>query len=423
MANTTLTPRVILREIYKIMHQRSNFIMRCNRQYDDRFAQKGAKIGKALDIRLPPKYVTRTGNAMQPQNHVERKVELPLATIKGVDLNFTQEELTFDLDRFSENVLDPAASQLIADVEADAFNMYKKVPNYVGVVTTTAGSGLNYRQFQTTGRYLSENLAPRDQNRTACINSESQVEFNDAVKGLFQSSDNVREQYVEGLMGRTGGYACFENTIVPAHASGIITTTSGAIVVTTSAAADTGVDGTGNAYESDPFDLKVDGFDSVSLKEGDILTIGGVFDVHPETKQSYGYLKRFVVASDTDLTTSGTIPILPAPIKSGAYQNVSAAIADGASVTLHGPDAGDSSIIYGQNLMFHRDAFAFVTADLEDPSQYGAWGGREVMDGLSIRIWRQGDITNGTFPCRLDIAYGYTAVYPEWGCRHTHARQ
>lgn len=420
MANTVLTPTMILRESYAIMHQESNFIMRTNRQYDDRFANRGAQIGQSLDVRLPAKYTTRTGNTMSEQNHVERKVALPLATIKGVDLNFTQEELTFDIERFSERVLKPAVSQLVATVEADAFSMYKKVPNYVGNFVTTT-TGLNYLQFQKTGKFLTENLAPLS-GRTACINPESRVTFSDAVKGLFQDSQNIKDQYVEGILGRTGGFDVYENTILPTHLSGIVTTTSESIVVTTSASADTGFDGTGNAYPTaDAFSLKVDGFSTANLNEGDVITIGGVYEVHPETKQAYGYLKRFVVQADTDLTTSGTLPILPFPILSGAYQNVSAPIADGAAVTVLGVTAGAATgLTYAQNLSFHRDAFAFVTADLEDPSKYGAWGTRQVMDGLSMRIWRQGDIVNGKFPCRLDIAYGFAAIYPEWACRHVH---
>lgn len=423
MANKVLTPRVILREVYALMHQTSNFIMRMNRQYDDRFAQTGAKIGQVLDVRLPPKYVTRRGSAMQVQNHVERKVPLPLTIIDGIDLNFSQEELTFDIQDFSERVLRPAVAQLTATVEAEAFNVYKHVPNYVGVVTTTADSGLSFAQFARTGALLTDNLAPRDGNRTAILNTESTVTFSDAVKGLFQDSEAIRQQYVEGIVGRTGGYDVYENTIVPAHTGGVLTSTGDTVLAVTTTAADSGFDGTGNAWpDDDSFDLKVSLGATAQLKEGDILTISGVYDVHPETKQSRGYLKRFVVAEDVTVTTTGVIPIRPVPILSGAYQNVSAPIANNAPIQFHGVADGDDAIAYGQNLMFHRDAFAFVTADLEDPSQYGAWGGREVMDGLSIRIWRQGDITNGTFPCRLDIAYGYAPIYPEWAVRHTHVR-
>lgn len=410
---------MILRESYAIAHQTSNFIMRTNRQYDDRFAQEGAKIGQSLDIRLPAKYVTRTGNTMSIQNHVERAVALPLATIKGVDLEFTQEQLTFSLEMFSDRVLRPAMSQLMADVEADAFSMYKRVANFVGVVTTTTGSGLTYRQFQQTGRYLTDNLAPRDGNRNMNMNPESTVEFSDAVKGLFQSASNIERQYVEGVVGRTGGFETFENTILPAHVSGTFT---GVITVTTTAGAPGFSDGTGNAYFATT-SINIDGTTVLALNDGDIFTIAGVNEVHPETKQDLGYLKRFTISADVNGTTTGTLALTPALIIGGAYANASAAALDGAVVTLHGPATGAAAITYGQNLAFHRDAFAWVTADLIDPSQFGAWGAREVMDNFSIRIWRDRDITNGNFPARLDIAYGFVPVYPEWACRHTHVRQ
>lgn len=420
MANTVLTPRMILREVYALMHQSSNFIMRTNRQYDSRFARQGAKIGQTLDVRLPAKFVTREGNTMSAQNYVERKVELPLATIHGVDLNFGQEELTFSLDDFSERVLRPAVAQLTATVESQAMQAaYKKVANYVGIVTTA--STTVYRDFQSMGRFLTENLAPTS-DRTACINPQTRVDFSDAVKGLFQSSDNIRDQYVEGMVGRTGGFDVYENTLLPAHTTG---THTGTITVTTSSAADTGYDGTGNAWPTgDAFELKVDTANPMEFKAGDIITISGVNEVHPESKQDLGYAKRFVVQEDVSGSGGGTItvPILPFPILSGAYKNVSAPIADGATVTRLGPASGGGAITYGQNLGFHRDAFAFVTADLEDPSQYGAWGGREVMDGLSIRIWRQGDISNGSFPCRLDIAWGFATIYPEWAVRWAHVQ-
>lgn len=310
-------------------------------------------------------------------------------------------------------------SQLMADVEADAFTMYKAVPNFVGVVTTTAGSGLTYRQFQQTGRYLTDNLAPRDGNRTATINPESTVEFSDAVKGLFQSADKIEQQYVEGVVGRTGGYNVFENTILPAHVSGTFT---GPITVTTTAGAPGFSDGTGNAYFTTT-SINFDGTSAFDLEVGDIVTIAAVNEVHPETKQDLGYPKRFTVSTAISGTTDGTLVLRPALIIGGAYANASAAALDNAVVTLHGPASAGGAITYGQNLMFHRDAFAFVTADLIDPSQFGAWGAREVMDNFSIRIWRDRDITNGNFPARLDIAYGFVEVYPEWACRHTHVRQ
>lgn len=427
-SNTVLTPNIILKEIYTIAHQKSNFIMRTNRQYDGRFANKSqGAIGQSLDIRLPPKYVTRTGNTMAAQNHVERKITLPLATINGIDLNFGQEELTFSIEKFSENILVPAVSQLMATVEGQAaITLYKQVANYSGIVTTA--STTVYRDFQNNGRYITDQLAPLAQ-RTGCLNTQTRVDFSDAVKGLFQDAASIRDQYVEGIVGRTGGFDNYENTLMPTHTSGTFTATT--LTVTTTSGSPGVYNGTGNAYSNSAFSVNIDNGGSMtafSFKAGDIVTFSNVFDVHPETKRSLGYLKRFVIQADVSGTTTGTITILPVPIAVGAYQNVcgaaeaQAGILDNAVMTLLGPATTASAIVYGQNLMFHKDAFVFVTADLEDPSQYGAWGARQVMDGLSVRIWRQGDINNGNFPCRLDIAWGVVAPYPEWACRWVHAQ-
>ena len=420
MANTILTPSMILREVYALMHQRSNFIMRTNRQYDSRFANNTLKIGQSLDIRLPPKFTTRTGNTMASQNITERAVALPLATINGVDFNLTQEQLTFDIQDLSERVLRPAVAQLTATVEANAMaTLYKKVPNYVGIVTTA--STTVYRDFANAARLLTDNKAPLT-DRTMTMDTQTTVDFRDAIKGLFQQGDKIAEAYVEGSIGRTGGFDVYENTLTPRHTSGTFTATT--ISVTTTAGSTGFFDGTGNAYSNDPFTVSLDGITTgLSLKAGDVVTFSAVNEVDTETKQDLGYLKKFVVTEDSGaLVTAGTIKILPVPIVGGAYANVSAAILNNAVMTFLGPATTAAAITYGQNLGFHKDAFAFVTADLEDPSKYGAWGGREVMDDLSVRIWRQGDIVNGQFLTRLDIAWGVAAIYPEWAVRWVHAQ-
>ena len=38
---------------------------------------------------------------------------------------------------------------------------------------------------------------------------------------------------------------------------------------------------------------------------------------------------------------------------------------------------------------------------------------RQVMDGISCRVVRQYAISTDTFPCRLDILYGYKTIRPE----------
>ena len=74
------------------------------------------------------------------------------------------------------------------------------------------------------------------------------------------------------------------------------------------------------------------------------------------------------------------------------------------------------SVGYPQHLGFHRDAFTLVAADLEMPK--GAdMAAREVFDGISLRLWRDGDIINDKFPCRIDVLFGYKTLRPEWAVR------
>ncbi|MEJ1937595.1 P22 phage major capsid protein family protein, partial [Nostoc sp. NIES-2111] len=119
MPNSILTPTAVTREALRILHQKCNFLSAVNRQYDDSFANEGAKIGDTLKIRLPNQYTVRSGATLSTQDTVESSVSLQIATQKGVDLNFTSLDLTLSLDDFSKRILDPAMAVLAANIESD----------------------------------------------------------------------------------------------------------------------------------------------------------------------------------------------------------------------------------------------------------------------------------------------------------------
>lgn len=407
MANSILTPSIITKEALRILHAQSNFLTKINRQYDSRFAVNGAKIGTNLDVRLPNKFTVRTGSTYSAQNMVERKVSLPVATIKGVDCTITDTELTMSLNDFSEQFLKPAMNQLASDIEYNAMlSMYKSVPNAVGTVSTQ----IDYKKFQQAGQRLTENLAPSS-DRTFLLNPASRVEFSDAVKGLFQASSNIEDQYREGMVGRTGGFDVFENTMIPVHTTG----TYGGTPLTNGATQ--GNAGTGNAYVATS-DIITDGWTSggTSLKAGDIVTFAGCYDVHPETKVSTGVLKKFVIVSDVSDTTGAiTMTVSPGVIAGGAYQNCSNRIADNSAIVV----LGTSATAYGQNLAFHKDAFTFVSADLDIPKGVDM-AARERFGNISMRFVRWFDGDAGTWKSRFDILHGMAALYPELACRLVH---
>lgn len=395
MANTILTPSAVTREALRVLHQKLNFVGNINRQYDSSFAKEGAKIGDSLKVRLPNEYTVRTGATLSAQDTTETSTTLQVSTQKGVDLNFTSVDLTLSLDDFSKRILDPAMSVLAANIEADALNMYKDVYNLVDQDATafTWNTVLNGRKA------LNDNLAPMDNQRKCLLSTSSSVKLVDALKGLFQDSGEISKQYKEGMMGRSAGFDFYENTLLVPH--------------TTGTAAKTTTYTVNGAVTTNGSSSVVVATGSTTFKQGDVFTVAGCYRVHPETKVSTGALQQFVVTADYS-GGAGTLNFAPAIYTSGGRQNVVAAgMANGSAIVKVG--AGNAEQL-GADLVFHKDAFAFATADLLLPGGVD-FASREVMDGISMRIVRQYDINNDKFPTRLDVLYGYKAIRPQLAAR------
>jgi hypothetical protein len=386
MANTLLTPTAVTREALRVLHQKLNFVGSITRDYDDSFAKSGAKIGDSLKIRLPNQYTVRTGATLSAQDTTESSVTLQVATQKGVDLNFTSVDLTMSLDDFSKRIIEPAMSVLAANIEYDAMTMYKSVYQSVW----NGGSALTLAKVLAGRKILQDALTPLN-SRSANLNTQDNVDLVDALKGLFQDSGNIAKQYREGYMGRTAGFDFMENTMWPAHTRGGSNTaylTNGATQTGSTLAVDTG---------------------ATAPSEGDVITIAGVFKVHPETKVSTGILQQFVIGAGA---TTTSFPISPAIVASGATQNVSNSAADNSAITF----LGTASTAVGTSLLYQEGAFAFATADLVMPDGVD-WKAREVFDGISMRMVRQYDINNDKFPTRLDVLYGYKPLRPQLAVR------
>jgi hypothetical protein len=390
--NTILTPTAVTRAALAILHQKLNFIGTINRQYDSSFAQSGAKIGDTLKIRLPNQYTVRTGAALSVQNTVESSTTLQVATQKGVDIEFSSKELTMDIQDFSDRILEPAMSVLAANIEADALTMVRSVNN----VVDNDAAAISFLNIMQGRQRLNEELAPMDSNRVALLSPNHTTKLVDALKGLFNDTNAIKQQYREGMMGRTGGFDFYENTLVTDHQTGTAAKTTGYL--------SNGATQSGAAITVDT--------GTTSFLVGDVITFAGVFAVHPETKVSTGRLQQFVITANSG-TSATSLAISPAIVATGATQNVSNTVADNSAVVKIG--AGASELV-NSSMVYHRDAFTFATADLVMP-QGVDFAARETMDGLAMRIVRQYDISTDQFPCRLDILYGYKAIRPSLACR------
>jgi len=413
VANNLLTNLIITREAARVLHQEGTFLGNVNREYRDEFAKTGAKAGDTINMRLPSKYTVRTNATFAGQDHYERSTPLAVLSQYGVDVSFTTKDRTLSLDDYSKRVLRPAMKQLAATIEYDALNAaYKVINNGVNATTNTV---MTYRSFQKMGQRLTDELAPIG-DRTTIMNPASVVEFLDATKGLFAAQSNLNEQFREGMMGRTGGSDVGENTLLPPHTTG---TMAGAPLTFGTTL---GLSTTANSWASTTA-LSVTGATAAgTLKAGDIITLSGVYAVHPESKANSGRLQQFVVQADVTMTTATstyTVTVKPALIygSGNAFKNtVLSGVSDTTGLTV--TRLGASATAFAQDIQFHKDAFAFVSVDLEDMSPYGAACSRAVSDNISIRFIQQYDASADSVRGRFDVLWGFAPLLPELAVRH-----
>ena len=74
MANSLITAQWVARKALVLLHAKSNFTGRCNRDYQSLLPGpiNGVILGQQLSIRLPFQYMLRTGPQMNAQNSVQR---------------------------------------------------------------------------------------------------------------------------------------------------------------------------------------------------------------------------------------------------------------------------------------------------------------------------------------------------------------
>jgi len=393
--NTLLTISMITREGLRVLENNLSITKHVDRQLDDKFGVDGAKIGATVNIRKPPKYIGRLGAALQLEDSVETMVPCTLDTQFGVDIQFSSTDLALSIDDFSDRFLKPAVAVIANKIDSDVCNQYRFIWNSVGSPGTVPNTLLTYL---LAGVALDNNACPQDDMRGLFLSPLMQAYIVDALKGLFQQSTQIAEQYMKGQMGRAIGFTWAMDQNIVSHTAG---TFAGVPLVA-------GANQTGAA-------LLTKGWSATSLKAGDTFTLAGVYAINPVSRRSTGVLQTFVVRTpSTDTAGNMTVQISPSIVTTGAFQTVSGSPADNAPITMLSATGASSS----QGLAIHRDCITLACADLPIPRGVDMAGrASDEQLGISIRMVRAYDINTDNFPMRLDVLYGMVTQRPELGCR------
>jgi hypothetical protein len=399
MSNSILTIDMITRKALEILENNLVLTRNVNRAYDDSFAVEGAKIGSTLRIRLPDRALVTDGAALQVQDDNEQFTTLTVSNQKHIGVNFTTAEMTMQLDDFAERVLKPRISQLASSIDADVANSFRNVYQTVGTPGVTPATSAVLLAAQQKLNEAAAVMSPR----YATVNPAANAGLVEGMKGLFNPTDTISKQFKNGMMGM--GVLGFDE----------INMSQSIKQFTTGSRNSTGTVGTTVTAQGSNTIVLAGVGNALTIKAGDVFTVAGVFAVNPQTRESTGSLQQFVVLADVTSSAGGaaTVTVSPAMYTSAhALATIDSFPVSGAVTTF----VGAASSQYPQNLIYHKDAITFATADLLMP-QGVDMASRQVHNGISMRIVRQYDINNDRLPCRIDVLYGFSVIRPQMAVR------
>lgn len=401
--NRILTDDIIVKEALRLLKNNLVTAPLVHRDLERRFA----KVGDVISLQKPFRTKTASGRVLQKQPMIDQTIPFEINRQQHFGLEVTMRDRTLSIERFSERYLKSGIVQIANVIDRSILLQLKKAFFSSG----TPGTAIGTKSFLLAKAYMGNVAVPDDGMRRSILNMMDAAEISDQISTKSNEA-MVKQALQKGYMGPLAGMDMFESANIPAHRVGAH---GGTPLIK-------GASQTGSSLVTDGWDTGVTGL----LKEGDVFTIAGVFEINPQSYESTGRLQHFVVTADVDSDGAGeaTIPISPAindgtlattdsegnSISLAGYQNVSAAPADNAAITV----MGDADSTYLQNFLFHRDAAALAMVDLELPQSATVKSRvRDPDSGLSLSMTGAYDINEQSEITRIDAVWGTHLIYPE----------
>ena len=373
MSNSLITVKEVARRALPRLMENLVFPSLVYRDFSDEFVPgKGAKVQIRKPVVLTASDFDET-NGTSPESVNESTVDVELDRLATVDAEFGALESAADIDSLERLFIAPAAAALAEKINADGLLLYTEVANHTGTPGTTPGA---LSDIAAAAKILNENKAPLS-DRCAVWDPAANAAFQQLPALVNAEKSGSTRALREGAIGRVFGVDNY-------MAQGVKQVTSSGLTAGGTSATGTVLKST--VSKKSTVTLISNGTASAtltgSLKKGDILVIGG---------KSYAVAQDCTAADDEiTVTVNGEVT----------------AQADTAVSTVCGGT---------QNLVFHKNAFAFVTRPLCAPA--GVESYTTSFGGITLRVCRGYDMKYKKDMLSMDVLYGYKAVYPELAVR------
>jgi len=409
--NVLLTDDVIAKEALRLLKNNLVFAPLVYRNMESTFG----KVGDTISLKKPFRTKSASGRTLVKQPLVDQVVPFKIDNQEHFGLEVTVRDRTLSLQNFSDRYLKSGIVQVANKVDRSIALEFKKAFFSSG----TPGSAVTTDSFLYGAAYQSMVAVPDDGMRRAVMDMIAGAQISADIKTKFNEI-MVKDAIQKGYMGPVAGYEMFQSQNVFTHTVGAYGGTPLANAVTAQ---------TGASIITDGWTASVTGL----LKAGDVITFAGTYEINPQTYESTGRLQQFVVTADVNSDAGGNATIAISPsindgllttvdgegntVSTKGYQNVSAAVANNAPITV----MGTASKTYRQALLFHRDAVGLAVIDLELPQSAVVKSRvRDEESGLSLTLTGAYDISEQSEITRIDVVWGTHIIYPElahrlWG--------
>lgn len=373
MGNSFLTVKNIARQALPRLIENLVFPNLIYKDYSEAFeVGKGATVQVRKPVVLTAsEFDSTTGTTAQDVK--EESVEVTLDKLATVDVEFGAIQRATNVDDLQRLFIEPAMVALAEKINSDGLALYKDIKNTVGTAGTTP-DGLD--DFANAAEVLDNNKVPTAL-RHGVWNAAAMAKFRQIGDIVNAEKSGATEALRRGSIGDIFGIDNYMAQGVKTSGGTALTaggTGATGVKVKTAVTSDDGVVLVSNASAS--------GTLTGAVKAGDIVTIGD---------------KNYIVKSDATAASNELAITLT--------ENITVAANTAASVVTANAN----------NLVFHENAFAFVTRPLAAPA--GVESYTTSYNGITLRVTRGYDMQYKKEMLSMDVLYGYKTMYPEMAVR------
>ena len=364
MSNKLLSCQRIAREALPIL--KNNLVVPALFRTD--YSKEYVKEGDTIQVKKPAVFEAKDfKDEVTIQEINQDKVLVKMDKIADVSTEITSKELTMDPVTFKEDVLEPAIIAIAEKINKEGLEMYKYVYKTLGTSGTTPST---IDIIAEARGVLNKAKAPL-KDRYGVWDPDADVKFSVIDAILHADKSGSTNALREGSIGKVQGLENFMSQQVAVHKAGTFT------AVTTPKVNTKATKG------SETISIK-GGSASETLVAGDIFKVGN---------------QQYVVTEDATADTG--------VVTAKVYPTVVEEIAAETEITFIDKTAGG----HVANLVFNKNAFAFVTRPLELPV-----GNQESYvvsyGGLNLRVTYGYDMKTKKNMLSIDTIYGFAPLYP-----------